>query len=136
MRALHFSTLRLLRDGGVGRANKISVENFCDCSRRHTSLQGTPAAQGHNHPFAVNESRQPPTISNPIDQTTATLLVVSWPLLPKMFLHGIKISVTSTSRRLCGVPLAGAYAWNISHQNFLMHEPPVFSLLLKLSSAL
>ncbi|MNG32768.1 L-glutamyl-[BtrI acyl-carrier protein] decarboxylase [compost metagenome] len=20
--------------------------------------------------------------------------------------------------------LAGAYAWNISHQNFLMHEPP------------
>ena len=21
--------------------------------------------------------------------------------------------------------LAGAYAWNISHQNFLMHEPPL-----------
>jgi diaminopimelate decarboxylase len=21
-------------------------------------------------------------------------------------------------------PLAGAYAWNISHRHFLMHEPP------------
>lgn len=21
-------------------------------------------------------------------------------------------------------PLAGAYAWNISHRDFLMHEPP------------
>ncbi|HAR76540.1 MAG TPA: siderophore biosynthesis PLP-dependent protein, partial [Psychrobacter sp.] len=25
--------------------------------------------------------------------------------------------------------LAGAYAWNISHQNFLMHEPPTMVFL-------
>jgi diaminopimelate decarboxylase len=28
--------------------------------------------------------------------------------------------------------LAGAYAWNISHQSFLMHPPPAFHYLQRL----
>ena len=34
-------------------------------------------------------------------------------------------TVVAVPAALLVFTLAGAYAWNISHQNFLMHEPPL-----------
>ncbi|OHY95929.1 diaminopimelate decarboxylase [Vibrio rotiferianus] len=84
----------------------------------------TPAAQSHDHPFTIVENKLPPTISQPIHHEKATL--VGQLCTPKDVLarnqHIEQIDIGD----YVVFTLAGAYAWNISHQNFLMHEPPVF----------
>jgi diaminopimelate decarboxylase len=86
----------------------------------------TPAAKGHDQPFAV-------------------ILVPGW--VPDWPRPGIGPGMVTICGQLCtpkdilarqvGVQqlragdliafgLAGAYAWNISHQSFLMHPPPAF----------
>ncbi|WP_440889032.1 type III PLP-dependent enzyme [Vibrio sp. WZ-1] len=84
----------------------------------------TPAAQSHDHPFTIVEKQLPPAVSQPIHHEKATL--VGQLCTPKDVLarnqHIEQIDIGD----YVVFTLAGAYAWNISHQNFLMHEPPVF----------
>ena len=84
----------------------------------------TPAAQSHDHPFTIVENKLPPAVSQPIHHEKATL--VGQLCTPKDVLarnqHIEQIDIGD----YVVFTLAGAYAWNISHQNFLMHEPPVF----------
>jgi len=84
----------------------------------------TPAAQSHDHPFTIVKNKLPPVISQPIHHEQATL--VGQLCTPKDVLarnqHIEQIDIGD----YVVFTLAGAYAWNISHQNFLMHEPPVF----------
>ncbi|GAB7227350.1 type III PLP-dependent enzyme [Vibrio rotiferianus] len=84
----------------------------------------TPAAQSHDHPFTIVKNELPPVISQPIHHEQATL--VGQLCTPKDVLarnqHIEQIDIGD----YVVFTLAGAYAWNISHQNFLMHEPPVF----------
>lgn len=84
----------------------------------------TPPAQGHSHPFAV-------------------MPVNAWPhAYPRPQVHGTAVSVvgqlctpkdvlaydTPVERVRCGdvlvFPMAGAYAWHISHHDFLRHAHP------------
>lgn len=84
----------------------------------------TPAAQSHDHPFTIVENKLPPAISQPIHHEKATL--VGQLCTPKDVLARNQHIEHIDIGDYVVFTLAGAYAWNISHQNFLMHEPPVF----------
>lgn len=78
----------------------------------------TPAAQGHDHPFQVIRGNLPPTLV----RENATL--VGQLCTPKDVLARAQPIEALAPGDCLVFPLAGAYAWNISHQNFLMHAPP------------
>lgn len=78
----------------------------------------TPAAQGHDHPFQVIRGESPPTLV----REKATL--VGQLCTPKDVLARAQPIEALAPGDCLVFPLAGAYAWNISHQNFLMHSPP------------
>lgn len=83
----------------------------------------TPAAQGHNHPVTVYRNNQPAVLK----QTPVNL--VGQLCTPKDKLHQqLPVGELALGDYLV-FGLAGAYAWNISHQNFLMHAPPEFVYL-------
>lgn len=83
----------------------------------------TPQAQGHDHPFFVLRGNAAPTI----EQQRVT--VVGQLCTPKDVLTRSQ-PVQALAPGDCLVfPLAGAYAWNISHQQFLMHPPPRMAFL-------
>ncbi|MCW3841900.1 type III PLP-dependent enzyme [Micromonospora yasonensis] len=82
----------------------------------------TPAAKGHPQPFTVHRrhgANGPRTDGGPVT-------VVGQLCTPKDVLS------RSTTAGPVGVgdvlvfAMAGAYAWNISHRDFLLHEPPAF----------
>jgi diaminopimelate decarboxylase len=78
----------------------------------------TPPAQGHDHPFFVLRSATAATIEH------QHVTVVGQLCTPKDVLARSQ-PVQALAPGDCLVfPLAGAYAWNISHQQFLMHPPP------------
>ncbi|WP_058368739.1 type III PLP-dependent enzyme [Psychrobacter sp. ENNN9_III] len=92
----------------------------------------TPAAQQHNHPFYIVPRRVSHAIKaepqeNLITQAAITgtkATLVGQLCTPKDILaKGQWIDALHIGDYLV-FTLAGAYAWNISHQNFLMHEPP------------
>lgn len=84
----------------------------------------TPAAQSHSHPFSIytqdKRSAEVPFLQN----SHAT--IVGQLCTPK----DIVASHQAIKHVAVGDYIifnhAGAYAWNISHQNFLMHDKPVF----------
>ncbi len=78
----------------------------------------TPAAQGHDHPFVVVRGGQPAEL----EQQAVTL--VGQLCTPKDVLARQQPVAALAVGDLLVFPLAGAYAWNISHRDFLMHEPP------------
>nr|WP_276551404.1 type III PLP-dependent enzyme [Erwinia mallotivora] len=79
----------------------------------------TPAAQSHNHPFSVLRREQnAPWISG--QQVT----LVGQLCTPKDVLARQQPVMALAPGDWLVFSLAGAYAWNISHQNFLMHSPP------------
>ena len=78
----------------------------------------TPAAQGHDHPFQVLRGEAPPALL----RENATL--VGQLCTPKDVLARAQPIEALAPGDCLIFPLAGAYAWNISHQNFLMHAPP------------
>lgn len=79
----------------------------------------TPAAQGHSHPFSVIKGKSyGPTIDN------EKVTIVGQLCTPKDVLATSKIVKSLSIGDYVCFSLAGAYAWNISHQNFLMHENP------------
>ena len=78
----------------------------------------TPAAQNHNHPVWVHRNGQAAVVVN------STVNVVGQLCTPKDRLHQqLPVQELALGDYLV-FTLAGAYAWNISHQNFLMHSPP------------
>lgn len=84
----------------------------------------TPAAQDHSHPFFIVPGERKHT---PLERQKVTM--VGQLCTPKDVLARQQW-VSSLAIGDCVVfPLAGAYAWNISHQNFLMHPPPTFHYL-------
>lgn len=92
----------------------------------------TPAAQQHNHPFcivprrvshAIEAELQDSLITQAaITDTKATL--VGQLCTPKDVLAKDQWIEALHIGDYLVFTLAGAYAWNISHQNFLMHQPP------------
>lgn len=81
----------------------------------------TPAAQSHNHPFTVlRREHNAPWINN--QQVT----LVGQLCTPKDVLARQQVISALAPGDWLVFSLAGAYAWNISHQNFLMHAPPEF----------
>ena len=101
-------------------------ENFV-IARGGTHHFRTPAAQNHDHPFSIVESNLKPEISHSISHATATL--VGQLCTPKDVLARNQYIEHIDIGDYVIFSLAGAYAWNISHQNFLMHEPPVFHFI-------
>lgn len=78
-----------------------------------------PAAQGHSHPFEVLPGRRRGRV-----MTNLALNVVGQLCTPKDRLAtGAPVDEVGIGDLLV-FPLAGAYGWNISHQQFLRHPPP------------
>lgn len=96
-------------------------ENFAVC-RGGTHHFRLPAAQNHSHPFCVLPGRERPGAP---EMRNVELNVVGQLCTPKDRLatgaHVDRVRVGD----LLVFPLAGAYAWNISHHEFLMHPPPL-----------
>lgn len=91
-------------------------EHFAICrgGSHHFRL---PAAQGHSHPFRVLQRSTP-------DLQNVSLNVVGQLCTPKDRLAtGAHVQQVGVGDLLL-FPLAGAYAWNISHHDFLMHPHP------------
>lgn len=81
----------------------------------------TPAAQSHSHPFSVlRREHNAPWIND--QQVT----LVGQLCTPKDVLARQQVISALAPGDWLVFELAGAYAWNISHQNFLMHSPPEF----------
>ncbi|MBS7661745.1 type III PLP-dependent enzyme [Pseudomonas lalucatii] len=78
----------------------------------------TPAAQGHDHPFAVVRGARPAELRE------QAVTLVGQLCTPKDVLARQQPVAELAVGDLLVFPLAGAYAWNISHRDFLMHEPP------------
>lgn len=78
----------------------------------------TPPAQAHDHPFRILRGMHAPTIEN----TRVTL--VGQLCTPKDVLARAQPVAALAPGDCLLFPLAGAYAWNISHQHFLMHPAP------------
>lgn len=86
----------------------------------------TPAAKGHNQPFAVL-----PVTSWRHDwprpaATDTGITTVGQLCTPKdIFARDVPVPRVRAGD-LVAFGMAGAYAWNISHRDFLMHPPPGF----------
>jgi diaminopimelate decarboxylase len=99
--------LDLKRSGG---------EWFAIC-RGGTHHLRTPAAKGHDQPFTVLSAGAGPGTSGPVT-------VVGQLCTPKDVLaRRVPVDRIAVGDRVA-FALAGAYAWNISHRDFLMHPPP------------
>ncbi|MEB0076408.1 type III PLP-dependent enzyme [Pseudomonas sp. CCI3.2] len=85
----------------------------------------TPAAQGHDHPVVILRGPQPPQVIN------ESVTLVGQLCTPKDVLAKQQPVAELAVDDLLVFPLAGAYAWNISHRDFLMHEPPRMLFLKK-----
>jgi len=83
----------------------------------------TPAAQGHSHPFFVLRGKAPAEIEQEIVTLVGQLCT------PKDILASAQPVDALAVGDSIVFSLAGAYAWNISHQNFLMHPPPQMRFL-------
>jgi diaminopimelate decarboxylase len=92
----------------------------------------TPAAKGHDQPFAViavddwtSPWPRPGVRDEPV--TIAGQLCTPKDVLARR----VRVSGPRALRvgDLVAFGLAGAYAWNISHHGFLMHPPPAFHCL-------
>lgn len=84
----------------------------------------TPAAQGHDHPFAVLPSAHRPYDASYPELHHTPVTVVGQLCTPK----DVLASEVNVARLRVGDLLlfsyAGAYAWNISHHDFLRHPKP------------
>ncbi|MFJ6164256.1 alanine racemase [Micromonospora orduensis] len=82
----------------------------------------TPAAKGHAQPFRVHRRRGvdgPRTDGGPVT-------VVGQLCTPKDVLSRSAAAGPIGVGDVLAFAMAGAYAWNISHRDFLLHEPPLF----------
>jgi diaminopimelate decarboxylase len=89
----------------------------------------TPAAKGHDQPFAVIPVA---TWTHGWTRPAATaerMTIVGQLCTPKDVLAGDVPVARLRAGDLVAFGLAGAYAWNISHHGFLMHPEPGFHYL-------
>lgn len=95
-------------------------ETFAVC-RGGTHHFRLPAAQGHSHPFAVlpGVRSRGPSVERTHLNVVGQLCTPKDRLASGVFVERVQVG------DLLVFPLAGAYAWNISHHDFLMHPPPV-----------
>jgi len=92
----------------------------------------TPAAQQHNHPFFIVprstiktiETEHQESLTNKAAITNTNATIVGQLCTPKDVLAQNQWIEELRIGDCLVFTLAGAYAWNISHQNFLMHQPP------------
>jgi diaminopimelate decarboxylase len=97
---------------------KRSHGEYFAVARGGTHHFRTPPAQGHDHPFVVLRGTEPAAIQNTRVTLVGQLCTPKDVLARQQPVAGLAIG------DCLAFPLAGAYAWNISHQNFLMHPPP------------
>lgn len=85
----------------------------------------TPAAQNHSHPFQIKPMHAP-------EVQNCTVNVVGQLCTPKDRLStAVQVQGAAVGDWVV-FPLAGGYAWNISHTAFLMHPEPNFVYLQNL----
>jgi diaminopimelate decarboxylase len=88
----------------------------------------TPAARGHDQPFTVlpvDEWRWP----WPRPEATGPVTLVGQLCTPKDVLARAVPVQRIRAGDVVAFAMAGAYGWNISHRDFLMHPPPAFHYL-------
>lgn len=101
-------------------------QNFAIC-RGGTHQFRLPVAQGHSHPFICvpgspdNRPRQ--------ELYDSRVTIAGQLCTPKDILASDAEVKRIATGDLVVFPLAGAYAWNISHQQFLCHPAPVVRYL-------
>jgi diaminopimelate decarboxylase len=89
----------------------------------------TPAAKGHDQPFAVIDVADW-VPSWPRPGTGPGLVTMCGQLCTPKDVLARRVQVRRLrAGDLVAFGLAGAYAWNISHHSFLMHPPPTFVYL-------
>jgi diaminopimelate decarboxylase len=87
----------------------------------------TPATKGHNQPFTIIHRNSDATNVTAITSRTATL--VGQLCTPKdVFASDVPIEDLRIGD-LVVFEMTGAYAWNISHHDFLLHPKPRFAYL-------
>ena len=86
----------------------------------------TPAAKGHDQPFAVMPVDAWPHAWPRSGVTAEPVTIVGQLCTPKDVLARRVTVARLRAGDLVSFGLAGAYAWNISHHGFLMHPPPGF----------
>ncbi|MEV6985983.1 type III PLP-dependent enzyme [Sphaerisporangium sp. NPDC051017] len=83
----------------------------------------TPAAKGHDHPFAVL----------PVGRTgpgvTDEPVTLAGQLCTPKDVFARRVVTTINVGDIVAFAMAGAYAWTISHHDFLMHPKPAFHYL-------
>ena len=84
----------------------------------------TPAAKGHDQPFTVI----PAGGGGPAASDVAVTLVGQLCTPKDVFARGIPVRRIAAGD-VVAFEMAGAYAWNISHHDFLMHPTPGFHYL-------
>jgi diaminopimelate decarboxylase len=93
----------------------------------------TPAAKGHDQPFAVlpvNRWPAPWPASQPRPGVTGQPVTIAGQLCTPRDVLARRVRVSRLrAGDMVAFGLAGAYAWNISHHGFLMHPPPSFHCL-------
>ncbi|MFG1838938.1 alanine racemase [Micromonospora sp. NPDC049175] len=82
----------------------------------------TPAAKGHPQPFTVHRRRG----SDAARTDGGPVTVVGQLCTPKDVLSSSATAGPIGVGDVLAFAMAGAYAWNISHRDFLLHEPPLF----------
>jgi diaminopimelate decarboxylase len=92
-------------------------------SERYATLRGgthhlrTPVTKGHDQPFAVLSERT---------GSPGQITLVGQLCTPKdVFAREVEVTGLRIGDRVA-FAMAGAYAWNISHHDFLMHPKPEF----------
>lgn len=89
----------------------------------------TPAAQGHDHPFVVLPSEHRQRRASYPELHDAPVTIVGQLCTPKDVLaRDIRVERLRVGDLLL-FSYAGAYAWNISHQDFLRHPKPLMHYL-------
>ncbi len=88
----------------------------------------TPATKGHDQPFAVLPAGSEGSFAG-APAASGPVTLVGQLCTPKDVLaRQVLVSALRPGDRIA-FALAGAYGWNISHRDFLMHPPPTFHYL-------
>ncbi|PAU46938.1 decarboxylase [Streptomyces albireticuli] len=85
----------------------------------------TPVTKHHNHPFVVLPSK---TTTGPSMGGEPVTLVGQLCTPKDVFARQVPVERLAVGD-LVALSMAGAYAWNISHHDFLMHPKPTFHYL-------